>query len=29
MKFLDEYRDGAAALKWVEAIRRLVTRPRD
>jgi hydrogenase expression/formation protein HypD len=27
MKFLDEYRDGAAARRFVEAIRREVTRP--
>ena len=27
MRFLDEYRDGEAAAKWVEAIRALVTRP--
>jgi hydrogenase expression/formation protein HypD len=27
LKFLEEYRDGAAAAKWVEAIRGLVTRP--
>lgn len=27
MKFLDEYRDGAAAARWVEAIHALVTRP--
>lgn len=27
MRYLDEYRDPAAALRWVEAIRGLVTRP--
>jgi hydrogenase expression/formation protein HypD len=27
MKFLDEYRDGAAARRFVEAIQALVTRP--
>jgi len=27
VRFLDEYRDGAAVAQWVEAIRTLVTRP--
>ena len=27
MKYLDEYRDGTAARKLIDAIRRTVTRP--